>query len=64
MSAARSVAVRVPYRLAGDGSQDANPFHLYAYSFRSIQTKQVRSVTLPENRNVAVFAITLVPPGK
>jgi alpha-mannosidase len=59
-----SVAVRVPYRLAGDGSQDSNPFYLYAYSFSLDPAKQVRSVTLPENRNVAVFAITLVPPGK
>jgi alpha-mannosidase len=58
-----TVAVRVPYRLAGDGSQDSNPFHLFAYSFSLDPTKQVRSVTLPENRNVAVFAITLVPPG-
>jgi alpha-mannosidase len=59
-----SLAVRVPYRLAGDGSQDSNPFHLFAYSFSLDPTKQVRSITLPENRNVAVFAITLVPPGK
>jgi alpha-mannosidase len=59
-----SVAVRVPYRLAGDGSQDSNPFHLFAYTFSLDPAKQVRSVTLPENRNVAVFAITLVPPGK
>jgi hypothetical protein len=59
-----SLAVRVPYRLTGDGSTDANPFNLYAYSFSLDSTKQVRSVTLPENRNVAVFAITLVPPGK
>jgi len=59
-----TLAVRVPYRLAGDGSQDSNPFHLFAYSFSLDPTKQVRNVTLPENRNVAVFAITLVPPGK
>ena len=59
-----TVAVRVPYRVAGDGSQDSNPFHLYAYSFSLDPAKQVRSVTLPENRNVAVFAITLVPVGK
>jgi len=58
-----TLAVRVPYRLAGDGSQDSNPFHLFVYSFSLDPSKQVRSVTLPENRNVAVFAITLVPPG-
>jgi hypothetical protein len=59
-----SVAAHVPYRLGGDGSTDANPFNLYAYSFSLDSAKQVRSVTLPENRNVVVFAITLVPPGK
>ncbi len=59
-----SLAARAPYRLAGDGSTDANPFNLYVYSFSLDSTKQVRSVTLPENRNVAVFAVTLVPPGK
>jgi hypothetical protein len=59
-----STAAHVPYRLAGDGSIDANPFNLYAYSFSLNPAKQIRSITLPENRNVVVFGITLVPPGK
>jgi alpha-mannosidase len=59
-----STAAHVPYRLAGDGSIDANPFNLYAYSFSLDPAKQIRSITLPENRNVVVFGITLVPPGK
>ncbi len=54
-------AVQVPYRLQGDGSVDPNPFHLYAYSFPLDPNKQVTSLTLPQNRNVIVFAITLVP---
>jgi alpha-mannosidase len=56
-----SLAVHLPYRVAGDGSTDSNPFNLFAYTFSLDPTKQVRSVTLPENRNVAVFAMTLVP---
>jgi alpha-mannosidase len=56
-----SLAVQVPYRLAGDGSIDSNPFDLFAYSFTLNPSKQVKSFTLPENRNVAVFAVTLVP---
>jgi len=59
-----SVAVQVPYRLAADGSKDGNPFNLCAYSFALDGTKTVRSISLPSNRNVLVFAITLVPAGK
>jgi hypothetical protein len=59
-----SVAVQMPYRVAGDGSKDANPFNACAYSFTLDSTKTVRSLTLPSNRNVVVFAVTLVPAGK
>jgi alpha-mannosidase len=59
-----SVAVQMPYRLAGDGSKDANPFNACAYSFDLDSTKAVRSLTLSSNRNVLVFAVTLVPAGK
>jgi alpha-mannosidase len=56
-----SDAVEVSYRLAGDGSIDGNPFHLWAYGFVADPAKEVKSITLPGNRNVIVFAITLVP---
>ena len=59
-----SDAVQVPYRLEGDGSVDPNTFHLYAYTFPLDPTKQVKSFTLPQNRNVVVFALTLVPGEK
>jgi alpha-mannosidase len=59
-----SVAVRTPYRLVGDGSVDANPFNLSAYSFALDSNKQVRSISLPGDRNVLIFAITLVPATK
>jgi alpha-mannosidase len=58
-----SDAVEVPYRLAGDGSIDGNPFHLWSYTFTTDPTKQVKSISLPNTRNVIVFAITLVPAG-
>ena len=57
-------AVQVPYRLQGDGSVDPNTFHLYAYNFPLDPHKQVKSFTLPQNRNVVVFALTLVPGEK
>lgn len=56
-----SAAVEMPYRLAADGSVDGNPFHLWAYHFQLDPSKEVRSVTLPSNRNVLVLALTLVP---
>jgi alpha-mannosidase len=56
-----SEAVVVPYRLVADGAKDNRAFHLYGYSFKLDSTKVVRSITLPENEHVLVFAITLVP---
>ncbi len=59
-----SVAVQMPYRLVGDGSKDGNPFNACSYSFVLDSTRTVSSIILPGNRNVLVFAITLVPVGK
>lgn len=56
-----SPAVDLPYRITGDGSTDANPFHLYAYSLPVDPAKELRGLSLPANRNVVVFAVTLVP---
>ena len=57
-------AVALPYRVVGDGSVDGNPFHLWAYTFALDPARVVKSVTLPGNRNVVVFGMTLVPAGK
>jgi hypothetical protein len=56
-----SVAVNTPYRLTADGSKDSRTFHAYAYSFALDRNKVVRSVSLPDNRNVLVLAMTLAP---
>ena len=56
-----SKAVQMPYRLSGGGDFDSNPFVLNAYSFALDSSKEVRSISLPANRNVVVFAVTLVP---
>ena len=56
-----SEAVEVPYRLIDDGSRDNRTFHVYGYSFKLDSSKTVRSIALPENEHVLVFAITLVP---
>jgi alpha-mannosidase len=54
-----STAVTMNYRLAGDGSKDDSRFHIYGYSFDLDSTRVVSSITLPDNRNVVVFAMTL-----
>jgi hypothetical protein len=54
----------MPYRLVADGTTDERVGNIYAYSFSLDSGKEVRSVTLPSNRNVVVFAMTLVPPSK
>lgn len=59
-----SVAVQMPYRVTGDGEKDGNPFNAFAYSFSLDNSKTVKSVSLPRNRNVVVLAMTLVPEGK
>jgi alpha-mannosidase len=59
-----SAAVTMPYRLVGDGTTDDRTGNIYAYSFTLDSDKEVRSVTLPGNRNVLVLAITLVPASK
>ena len=56
-----SVAFTLPYRLVGDGSKDSRDFYGYAYSFALDKNKVVRSISLPSNRYVLVFAATLVP---
>ena len=43
------------------GGRDAGPFRIYQYTFALDPTKVVRSLTLPVNANVEVFAATLVP---
>ncbi len=56
-----SIAAELPYRATADGSQDGGPFYTRAYSFPLDGSKTVRSISLPDNRNVVVLAMTLVP---
>jgi hypothetical protein len=54
-------AVTMPYRDLSNGTQDARTFYLYGYSFALNSSKKVSSITLPNNGNVVVLAITLEP---
>lgn len=55
-----SVAVAAPYRCTPSGGTQASPngINVYGYSFPLNSGKTVKCVTLPNNRNVVVSAIT------
>ena len=54
-----SEAVTTNYRDNSTGTTDGRVFYLYSYSFNLNSAKTVRSIALPQNRNVVVLAITL-----
>jgi hypothetical protein len=49
------------HRNNSDGSMDNRTFYLYGYSFNLNGGKVVQSIRLPNNGNVAVLAISLIP---
>jgi hypothetical protein len=49
----------MPYRDTSGGVKDNRTFLLYGYSFSLNQARKVSSITLPNNRNVVVLAISL-----
>jgi hypothetical protein len=59
--AGESKAVTMGHRNSSDGTADSRAFYLYGYSFKLNGAKVLQSVTLPNNANVIVTAISLVP---
>ncbi len=58
-----SRAIQTAYRDYNDGSQDQQAFNVYLYTFSVPLTKFVKSITLPNNRDVLFLSITLAPPS-
>jgi hypothetical protein len=57
--AGESIAVSTSYRNTSTGGADHNgPFNVYGYSIPVDSSKTVSSITLPNNKNVQVLAIT------
>lgn len=54
-------AVSMAYRNQADGNKDEQTFMVYGYSFGLNATNAVKSVTLPDNASLKIFALTLVP---
>jgi hypothetical protein len=59
--AGETEAIIMGHRLNSSGAKDTRPFYLYGYSFKLNSGKTVQSVTLPNNANDIVAAISLVP---
>jgi hypothetical protein len=56
-----STAVTMEYRDQADGTRDENTYYLFGYSFDLKPSGTTASIQLPDNENVKVFAITLMP---
>lgn len=56
-----SKASDMAYRIAPSGVTDVGPFYLYGYSFPVDSAKIIKSITLPDNRNVVVLAVDTTP---
>ena len=56
-------AVAMPYRDTATGGKDARQFNVYGYTLLLDSSKTVKSVTLPNNRNVVLLAATLTRQG-
>jgi subtilase family serine protease len=57
--AGESNAVLMAYRDNSDGTRDTRPMTLYGYSFNLSSAKTVKSIKLPNNRNVVVLSMSL-----
>jgi hypothetical protein len=57
--AGETKVLSMPYRDTSLGVKDDRTFLLYGYSFSLNKTKKVASITLPNNRNVVILAISL-----
>lgn len=54
-----STAVTTAYRNVSNGGQDNRTFNVYGYSFALNGSKTVQSITLPNDGNVEILAMTL-----
>lgn len=58
--AGETQVIKMPYRINGNGTKDLfTAVNLYNYNLTLDQTKTVKSVTLPNNGNVLILAMTV-----
>jgi hypothetical protein len=56
-----SIVLSMPYRITSSGAEQNVTTNLYGYRLTSDGTKVLKSLTLPNNPNLVVLAIDLVP---
>ncbi len=59
--AGESIAAATAYRVTSSGGTDNRTFNVYGYSFAINSAKTVQSITLPNNANVIVLSLDLIP---
>ncbi|MGD0505292.1 MAG: chitobiase/beta-hexosaminidase C-terminal domain-containing protein [Steroidobacteraceae bacterium] len=59
--AGESQAMTMAYRVTASGATENGPFYLYGYSFAINNSKTLKSIRLPSNRDVVVLAIDVTP---
>jgi hypothetical protein len=58
-----TAVLSMAYRVTPSGSTQNGPWYLYGYSFALNSSKTVKSIALPNNRNVVVLGLALVAPA-
>ena len=58
-----SLAIQTAYRDSSNGTRSGSPFNVYLYTLKLQPFRFVKSITLPNNRDVVVLSITLAPPS-
>ena len=58
-----SLAIKTAYRNSSNGTKGSQSFNVYLYTLPLQPLKLVKSITLPQNRNVVVLSMTLAPPS-
>ena len=56
-----STAKAMSYRLNYNGTQDNRTFNLYGYTLALNKAKTVKSIKLPNNKNVVILGMALLP---
>jgi alpha-mannosidase len=56
-----STVTSMAYKLTVTGATHAGPYYFYGYTFVLNTAKIIKSIALPNNRDVVVLGITLVP---